>query len=287
MTELQEIEVGLLQQFLSICEKLNLTYYLVCGSALGAVKYGGFIPWDDDIDVALPRKDYERFCREAPEFLPEWCFLQNYHSEPQYYLLGSKLRDSRTTYIEMMAENLKINHGVFIDIFPLDGQWTTEHEHRIFRHKRAVFEAARRVRLNYNRLSPQNLSMVRTNWYWLLFRLFGYKRNTATEIAAFDDFVASFSTDGSDIWCNHANSTSSREYAPREQYGNGTWMKFEGISVRVPAQYDAYLTQKYGDWRSGIPPDKQHGHHYYAKCDLHRPFADEPDAVVGKGVKKS
>lgn len=104
MTELQEIEVGLLQQFLSICEKLNLTYYLVCGSALGAVKYGGFIPWDDDIDVALPRKDYERFCREAPELLPEWCFLQNYHSEPQYYLLGSKLRDSRTTYIEMMAE---------------------------------------------------------------------------------------------------------------------------------------------------------------------------------------
>lgn len=87
MTELQEIEFGLLQQFLSVCEQLNLTYYLVCGSALGAVKYGGFIPWDDDIDVALPRKDYEIFCREAPRILPEWCFLQNYHSEPQYYLL--------------------------------------------------------------------------------------------------------------------------------------------------------------------------------------------------------
>lgn len=51
MTELQEIEFGLLQQFLSVCEQLNLTYYLVCGSALGAAKYGGFIPWDDDIDV--------------------------------------------------------------------------------------------------------------------------------------------------------------------------------------------------------------------------------------------
>lgn len=133
MTELQEIEFGLLQQFLSICEQLNLTYYLVCGSALGAAKYSGFIPWDDDIDVALPRKDYEIFCREAPEILPEWCFLQNYHSDPQYYLLGSKLRDSRTTYIEMMAEHLKINHGVFIDIFPLDGQWCTEREHQMFR----------------------------------------------------------------------------------------------------------------------------------------------------------
>lgn len=173
MTELQEIEFGLLQQFLSVCEQLNLTYYLVCGSALGAVKYGGFIPWDDDIDVALPRKDYEIFCREAPRILPEWCFLQNYHSEPQYYLLGSKLRDSRTTYIEMMTDHLKINQGVFIDIFPLDGQWRTEREHQMFRKKRAIFEAARRVRLNYNRLSPQNIGMVRTNWYWLLFRLLG------------------------------------------------------------------------------------------------------------------
>ena len=54
MTDLQTIEVGLLKQFISVCEKLKLTYYMVCGSALGAAKYEGFIPWDDDIDVALP-----------------------------------------------------------------------------------------------------------------------------------------------------------------------------------------------------------------------------------------
>lgn len=76
MTELQETELELLKQFLLVCEQFKLTYYLVCGSALGAVKYGGFIPWDDDIDVALPRKDYEVFCREAPKMLPEWCFYK-------------------------------------------------------------------------------------------------------------------------------------------------------------------------------------------------------------------
>ena len=274
MTELQEIEFGLLQQFLSVCEQLNLTYYLVCGSALGAVKYGGFIPWDDDIDVALPRKDYEVFCREAPKMLPEWCFLQNYHSEPEYYLLGSKLRDSRTTYIEIMTERLNINHGVFIDIFPLDGKWNTEKEHQTFRRKRASFEAARRVRLNYNRVSPQNIIMVQTNWYWLLFRLFGYKRNTASEVEAFDKYVSSFSPDASSIWCNHANSTSSLEYAPKEQYGDGVMMNFEGVEIRVPMQYDEYLTQKYGDWRGEIPEKEQKGHHYYVKCDLCRPFTD-------------
>ena len=278
LTELQTIEFELLKQFLSVCSRMHLTYYLVCGSALGAVKYGGFIPWDDDIDVALPRKDYEIFCEEAPKILPEWCFLQNYRSDPQYYRLGSKLRDSRTTYVEIMAERLSINHGVFIDVFPLDGQWKTQKEHRTFRHKLAVFEAARRVRLHYNRLSPANIGMVRTNWYWLLFRLFGYKKNTAAEIEAFDRYISSFSTEESDIWCNHANSTSPLEYAPKEQYGEGVWKTFEGIPVLVPSQYDAYLSQKYGNWRSGVPPDQQQGHHHYVKCDLHRPFADYIDS---------
>ena len=156
----------------------------------------------------------------------------------------------------------------------------------MFRKKRAIFEAARRVRLNYNRLSPQNIGMVRTNWYWLLFRLFGYKHDTSAETAAFDNYISSFSTDDSNTWCNHANSTSPLEYAPKEQYGNGVWMKFEGISVRVPAQYDAYLTQKYGDWRGGIPPDEQYGHHHYVRCDLHRPFTEYIDTGE-KEVKKS
>ena len=135
MTELQTVELNLLKELLALCEKLSLRSYLVCGSALGAVKYGGFIPWDDDIDVALPRPDYERFCAEAPAYLPDWCFLQNYRSEPLYYLLGSKLRDSRTTYMEQMAERLPIHHGVFIDVFPLDGKWSSQTDDADAAHK--------------------------------------------------------------------------------------------------------------------------------------------------------
>ena len=95
-------QLSILKEVDRICRKHKLSYWLDGGTLLGAMRHGGFIPWDDDIDVALPRKDYEIFCRKSPQILPEWCFLQNYHSEPQYYLLGSKLRDSRTTYIEMM-----------------------------------------------------------------------------------------------------------------------------------------------------------------------------------------
>lgn len=273
MTDLQRIEFEMLKLFVQICKDLNLTYYLVCGSALGAIKYQGFIPWDDDIDVALPRKDYEIFVREAQARLPDWCFLQNYHTQSQFYLLGSKLRDSRTTYVEQMCGGLDIHHGVFIDVFPLDGlSFRSAKERRCFERKKRVFDSKRRVRLQYRRYAPCNILSARTNFYYLLYRVFGKNGDTSRTIADYERLVSAYPTDTSEIWCNHANSVSAVEYAPRSQYGDGAWASFEGLRVRVPEQYDAYLTQKYGRWRDDLPPEQQVGHHHYELCDLARPY---------------
>ena len=121
MNELQKVEYSLLRNFISVCDRLGLAYYLVCGTALGAVKYGGFIPWDDDVDVALTRADYNIFCEKAQQLLPDYIFLQNYKTDSAFPSLYTKLRDSRTTFIEESAKSLPINHGVYIDVFPLDG----------------------------------------------------------------------------------------------------------------------------------------------------------------------
>ena len=94
MNELQEKEFELLKIFVEICKKLNINYYMVCGTALGAVKYNGFIPWDDDIDVALCRKDYETFCESAQSYLPNGLFLQTYKTDKQFPHVFAKLRDS-------------------------------------------------------------------------------------------------------------------------------------------------------------------------------------------------
>lgn len=94
MTPIQKKVFQILQIFTQICDQLQLKYFLVCGSALGAVKYGGFVPWDDDVDVALFRNDYERFCKEAPALLPEQLFLQNFQSDPAFPAIYSKLRNS-------------------------------------------------------------------------------------------------------------------------------------------------------------------------------------------------
>ena len=274
MTDLQKKEFEILCLFVDICNQLKLEYYLVCGSALGAAKYNGFIPWDDDIDVALPRKDYEIFLDKAQALLPEWCFMQNYRTDPEFHLLGTKLRDSRTTFVEQMCGKLNINHGVFVDVFPLDGGWSSEQEQKAYLKKRRAFEGLRRVHLEYRRLSPTNFFPLRHTFYYVMNQLFGLYDDTAKAVKDFEAFVSSFPAENAEIWCNHGNSASPLEFAPREQYGSGAWAEFEGLKVRIPERYDEYLTQKYGDWRGDLPKEQQVGHHYAEVIDLQRPYME-------------
>lgn len=273
MTELQKIEIEILKQFLHICERENLQYYLVCGSALGAVKYNGFIPWDDDIDVALPRKDYEKFLLVADKYLPDWIFLQNYKTDSEYPCLGTKLRDSRTTYIEKMCGKLNINHGVFIDVFPLDCHWSLHSKRLKFKFLHMKFEAKRRVHLEYNRFSRHAIFQFVTNLYYLANRLFGLYGDTSACIREFDCYLMANGAEDN-YWCNYANSPSSREYSHKRQFGNGVQWEFEGLKVIIPENYDEYLTQKYGDWRADLPIEQQKGHHYFEICDLKKSFTE-------------
>ena len=121
MNELQKTELDLFCCFAEACEKLNLNYFLVCGSALGAARHQGVIPWDDDFDVGMYREDYNKFMELAPAILPEGIFLQNYKTDPAFPYVFAKLRNSNTTFVQTLMSDLNINHGVYIDIFPLDG----------------------------------------------------------------------------------------------------------------------------------------------------------------------
>jgi len=272
MTELQRVELNILKEFIRICDELQLTYYLVCGSALGAAKYEGFIPWDDDIDVALPRHDYDIFCEKAQNLLPKHLFLQNYKTDPNYPLYMSKIRDSRTTFIETLYRKIDMHHGIYIDVFPLDGYPNDNKEIEIFEKKRILYERRRLVRCSYNRFSKKNIRHPKAIVDWILYYFFGCWRDVSNLTEEFQLITSLYPCHSSILWCNHGNWQGKLEYAPKEQYGDGIIMKFEGIDVRVPEKYDEYLTQKYGDWRADLPQDKQIGHHYYKVCDVKHPY---------------
>lgn len=267
MTDIQSIEFEILKEFIKICNELNLTYYLVCGSALGAVKYQGFIPWDDDVDVALPRRDYEIFCKKAQDMLPEHIFLQNYKTQSTFPRIYSKLRNSCTTYIEKGTAGIQMNHGIFIDVFPLDGYPMDSVEI-----KRLEFNK-KKIKLQVECVFNVDYGFIR-NTFFRFERILRYHRRTAQLIKKLDKYISKWDTDMSDIWCNHGNWQGSLEYASREQYGKGTWASFEGLKVRIPEKYDEYLTQKYGDWRADLPEEQQVGHHYYTVCDVNKSYME-------------
>lgn len=264
MNKLQQAEFSLLQLAVSICDKLNVKYYLVCGSALGAVKYGGFIPWDDDIDIGMFREDYERFLKYAPDLLPKGLFLQTYRSDANYCNIFAKLRNSETTYIEKSCGKLDINHGVYIDIFPLDGYPKSKKRQTLLELKKTYY----RQRLLSLFDNPNLLKkIIRMPLRWSV-------SVPAKTIYRYEKLISSVGFDDADIICNHGNWQGKLEYAPRAQYGEGAWASFEGLKVLIPERYDEYLTQKYGDWRADLPPEQQIGHHYAEVIDLERPYTD-------------
>ncbi|MCB1828331.1 MAG: LicD family protein, partial [Coxiellaceae bacterium] len=123
LRQAQLVMLRMLKIFDHICKKHKLTYWLEAGTLLGAVRHHGFIPWDDDLDVSMLRKDYERFIRLAPDELPSDIFMQTEKSDPGYFnpAVPLKLRDKNSLLIEPHeVEDKHIHQGIFIDIFPYD-----------------------------------------------------------------------------------------------------------------------------------------------------------------------
>lgn len=276
--ELKKTEFEILREVDSVCKQLHIRYYLVCGSALGAVKYKGFIPWDDDIDIGLLRPDYERFIREAQNYLQNHFFLQNYHTDPAFPHVFSKVRDSRTTFIEKSSAELPINHGVYIDVFPLDGYPKSRiAAFRLeFLKKIYSLQAACAFRFPCSK---------KAKMFFKVERFFGIHKRTQHIMKKYDNLISSYPVEGSTTICNHGNWQGKLEYAPCEQYGDGAFATFEGLPVRIPEKYDEYLTQKYGDWRAELPPEQQVGHHYVEVIDLCRPYTDYIEKVSNEKIR--
>lgn len=118
--KIQKIELESLRVLKELCSKLDIKFFLYGGTLLGAVKYGGFIPWDDDLDIALMRNDYEKLLLEGSSLLPDNYEIQHpmINSRTPYPYM--KFRRTDTKMVEYIFRNVKINHGVYIDIYPID-----------------------------------------------------------------------------------------------------------------------------------------------------------------------
>ena len=267
MTELQQKIFDILSWTDAVCREHKVRYYLMGGSMLGAVRHHGFIPWDDDVDIAIPREDYEklyRILRQKND--PTYCVETYENGAADYIYPYMKIYDKTTTVIENSSNTLK--RGVFLDIFPIDGLGTYQEEHQknFKRIRLAVnFLSTKTCRWSKGRKLYKNLAIVVAK----LIPLFGGYQKLLKHI---DTLCKKYAYDTSDQVGVLSGTYGEKEIMPRNYYGTPTEYEFEGKMFFGVERYDEYLSKLYGNYMTPPPESKRVAPHGFLFCDLNKPF---------------
>lgn len=264
---IQDTLLRMLKWFHEFCVNHNITYYAIGGTMLGAARHNGFIPWDDDIDIGVPRPSYEKLIELLKSPVDGYFLETPYSGNDDYLYAFSKLYDTNTTLVEQLRTPFK--RGIYCDIYPLDGignSW--EDAQKNFRRfkKMNVFLMLRICTIEKRRIWYKNLVVISGGW--IIEKLIGGKR-LSMSVA---DFARKINSDESAYIANLMGRYGNREICKREYFGVPTLYPFEDIQLYGPEKYDEYLTTIYGDWRKLPPEDKRHTKHNFIEMDLEKPY---------------
>jgi lipopolysaccharide cholinephosphotransferase len=256
LRSLQLVQLEILTRIDDVCKKNNIRYFMIGGTLLGAVRHKGFIPWDDDIDIAMRRKDYEKFLSIAQKELGKDFFIQNFRTDKRYHRYMTKIRAVGTKQVEKSVADADINHGIFIDIFPLDN--IVKDTGYAINLRGRIIKNLFRIMKNKVRSEDSSRSLSATKK--MAIRLGGLVPNRFINWWLEALFTMSNRKDGK-ITTSFASIYEWKKQAvPNEIYGDGTPLTFEGRIFSAPKQYDKLLTRLFGDYMSMPPVEKRTGH---------------------------
>lgn len=268
--EVQRVELGILLEFDRICKKHDINYQLYAGTLLGAIRHKGFIPWDDDIDLAILRADYDKFLSVIKDELNSKYFFQTYETDPNYINRFAKIRKNETVFMEKLVKGLDMHHGIYIDIFVYDNinlnSWKGKYQIWQLRSLDSFFKYRNKIR--YQSLAPgfeknkakfkykviQALPITKLRIDNFLSKLMTKFNHKETE------YLANFSYPSKESLENFM--------MKRETLEDSILWEFEGYNFPIPRNYDEVLRRGYGDYMQ--LPDKQNrvSHHNIVKIDL-------------------
>ena len=262
-----KVLLDMLEEFIRICEKHDLKYCLDGGTMLGAIRHKGFIPWDDDVDVSLPRTDFQKFLEVAKRELKPPLFLQYGTTDPEHFQGFACIRNNLTSGIDMYWVRAGKRHsmGIGIDIFPFDYipektsdlKWVFWRNCQISRLYRFVFS---------RNLTGWRKWIVRP-CFILLYKLIGNKRLTKWR----DRNFAAYTDANAPRYGNLAFQVGNeRGFFRKEVFKERVKVSFEYIEAYVPIGYEEYLTHLYGaNWRE---PIRGAGSHEVLVIDTKQPY---------------
>lgn len=260
---LQKALLKIMDAFDAVCRAHNVRYYMACGTMLGAVRHKGFIPWDDDVDVYMPRPDYTEFKKHASEWLPENLKFVDSDSDPTFPHYYGKVEDLNTTLIERTY----LGHygGLWIDVFPIDGASDSGEERR--RHRKR-FRHWRHLQYFVYRDPWKHGRTLGGMYVWLLQKIYSREKvnRRLQEILTEQDF------DKCGLLMPHSDR---QKTFTKEVLGEvPTEYEFEGRKFWGVKDYDKYLTAIFGDYMTPPPEDKRVVHHNIVFCDLNMALSE-------------
>lgn len=261
MNQIQSKLLEMMEWFHQFCVENDLRYYALGGTMLGAKRHEGFIPWDDDIDLGMPRSDYQKLESIMKSMGASRYVIETPNTTASdYFYPYAKLYDTTTTLIENLK--YRIIRGVFIDIFPLDGLGESleeaENNYKKVERKRNLLlmktSGIRKGRSFYKNLSVILAKFLPVNEKKLLHEV-AEKAN----VFSFDEVA---------YGGNALGAWRFKEIMPTRFMGKPKLYHFESIQIFGAEHADEYLTKLYGDWRQLPPEEKRITHHDFVECDL-------------------
>lgn len=259
LKHLKEIELMIFKDFISICEENNIEYYSYGGTSLGAVRHGGFIPWDDDIDVLLFREDYEKFIEiTQTQYTEKYDFLcmENYED---YTATCCKMSLKGTKREDKWVKNATFSLGIHIDIFALDYapknkiKWTIYYQKCQFLKKIESLLTATRIE-EYTTTTRKIIGKM-ISYFLIKFNILKYYKKSYKNVANSTNPNCDFVFDMGAICYNKP--------FPKEIFKPAKKIKFESIEINVPNDVDQFLTITFGDYMK-LPPEEERHYHF---CD--------------------
>ena len=268
--ELHEIELGALKAFVKLCNAYELRYYAIGGTLLGAVRHKGFIPWDDDVDVAMPRKDYDRLIElvksgEAQEVLGEDYRIGSWQTDKEFKSYFAKLYATKVEIEEQLLEETTVRKGYLIDIIPLDGTPDDEFARKVYYGKAmglrflcGTANVNTGIRTSRSKWEQTVLRVVRA---LRLYRFIDVRK----VYQCMDRLFMAQDAEHADYAGTLTGAYKTREIVPREYFGESydeyTLWEFEGMLLRGPKRCEEYLSHIFGDYRK-LPAPEERKIHY-------------------------
>ena len=258
LNETQSYIMHVLRSLIAVLDELQIPYYMQGGTMLGSIRHGGFIPWDDDVDLGIPRQAYERLLKEIPAKLPENLELRTYWDETDHHYYFARIVDTRYQIRRMGSLEERLEN-IWVDLFPLDGmpngkvarQW---HKLRLtavrLKYHLSCFE-----KVNIKR--PGRPLVERIIIRFAMLTRIGKWFNTRRQLDKMDMLLKKYPPEQSDWVVNFMGQTSYRfnEMFRKEIYGEGRMYPFETMLLTGPELYDDYLKSLYGDYM--VPPEEK------------------------------